>query len=171
MDIETAPGGGTRITLTAPLGLPQRPTDETVSEEATDERAGPAIHIRRRPEVCRVLIVDDHAIVREGLAELFQFESDIEVVGQAHDGPHAIQLAEELRPDVVVMDVNLGDMTGVDATRQMLCRNPRLKVVGLSMHADDEVALAMRDAGASAYLTKGGPAEDLIATIRACFRE
>ena len=116
----------------------------------------------------RVLIVDDHKIMREGLVSLMQFESDIEVVGQAADGPAAIELAARLQPDVIIMDVNLGEgMNGVEATKRILSANPNIKVIGLSMHTDNDVATALRDAGAVAYLTKGGPSEDLIAAIRA----
>jgi two-component system invasion response regulator UvrY len=120
--------------------------------------------------VCRVLIVDDHEIVREGLVGLFQFETDIEIVGEAADGPGAIELVEKLKPDVVVMDVNLGEMSGVEATKRILEANPEIKVVGLSMHVDKNVAAAMHEAGAAAYLPKTGLSEDLVAAIRACYK-
>jgi len=123
--------------------------------------------VRERKIVSRVLVVDDHKIVREGLVGLMQFEPDIEIVGQASDGPQAIELAELLQPDVIVMDVNLGDMSGVEATKRILAKHPNVKVIGLSMHVDKDLAKAMRDAGAAAYLTKGGPSEDLLAAIRA----
>ena len=115
-----------------------------------------------------MLIVDDHRLMREGLAKLFQFESDIEVVGQAADGLQAVELADRLQPDVVLMDVNLGRMSGIEATEKILARSPGTKVLGLSMHVDGQVAGAMRAAGATGYLTKDGPAEDLIAAVRAC---
>lgn len=99
---------------------------------------------------------------------LLRFESDIEVVGEAADGPQAVELAGKLAPDAVIMDVTLGEMSGVEATRRILAANPSIKVIGLSMHTDKEIAGAMRDAGAAAYLTKGGPPEDLIAAVRAC---
>ncbi len=164
MVLETAPGKGTRVTLTAPSAeQPPRPAEEPagrVSEET--------VAIRRKSALCRVLIVDDHKMVREGLAGLFQFESDIEVVGHAADGPQAIELARQLQPDVIIMDVSLGAMSGVEATRRILADGSRAKVIGLSMHLDGEVAQAMREAGAIAYLTKDGPTEELIATVRAC---
>ena len=106
--------------------------------------------------------------MREGLVGLMRFEPDIEVVGQASDGPQAIELAERLQPDVIVMDVSLGEMSGAEATKAILARNPQIKVIGLSMYIDPEVATAMRDAGAAAYLNKGGPSEDLILAIRGC---
>jgi DNA-binding NarL/FixJ family response regulator len=118
----------------------------------------------------RVLIVDDHKIVREGLACLMQFEPDIDVVGQAEDGPQAVQLSSKLRPDAVIMDVNLGEMSGLEATKRIMAENPGIKVIGLSMYGVQEVGTAFRDAGAAACLAKGGPTQDLLAAIRAVCR-
>ena len=120
--------------------------------------------------VHHVLIVDDHQIMRQGLVGLLQSEPDIEVVGQAASGPQAIELAGRLQPDVIIMDVNLGEMSGIEATREILARNKQIKVIGLSMCADAEVAAAMRNAGAVAYLTKGGPFAELPMAIRASCR-
>lgn len=169
MTITSAPGEGATITLTAPMGeaavaLPTAPAGRKADSPQHRKAAAAAIKDQRR----RVLIVDDHQIMRQGLSGILQLERDIEVVGEAADGPEAIRLAESLRPDVIIMDVNLGEMSGVDATRAILDRQPGAKVVGLSMHSDRSVAAAMRDAGAIAYLTKGGPSEDLVAAIRAC---
>jgi len=164
-DIESAPGRGTRVSLVVPVAEPA---------PAKPDPAGSAKHshglaIRRRPDACRVLIVDDHQIVREGLAGLLRFESDIEVVGTAADSARAIELTAELKPDVVIMDVNLGDgVDGVEATRRVRAIRPVVKVIGLSMHLDEDVARAMREAGAVDYLTKGGPSEGLIEAIRGC---
>ena len=165
MEIESAPGRGTRVTLVIPA-----PRVEPAAGSAPGLAAGEAtpLRLRRSPEVCRVLIVDDHQMIREGLLRLFDFESDLEVVGQAGDGPEAIAAALALSPDVVLMDVNLGEMDGIEATRRILARQPGIKVIGLSMHEDKAVIEAMRDAGAVAYLTKGGCTDDLIDTIRAC---
>lgn len=165
MEIESKPGRGTKITLTVPAGPPP-----AVKKEM---RARPPLKVRprRRKKQYRVLIVDDHEILREGLMRVLQLEPDIEVVGEAADGPRAIQLAEELVPDVVIMDVNLGEMSGIEATRQILGRLPKTKVLGLSMHVDGDIARAMRDAGATAFLSKGGPSEDLVQAIRASRKE
>ena len=140
--------------------------EEIVRPAVQTEIAG-KVYVRERTMTRRVLVVDDHKIMREGLVGLMQFESDIEVVGQAADGPQAIELAGRLQPDVIIMDVNLGEMSGVEATKRILADMPHIKVIGLSMHTDGDLANAMRDAGAIAYLTKGGPAEDLISAIRA----
>jgi PAS domain S-box-containing protein len=165
MEVEGAPGKGTRITLTAPIG-DSRPRPK-------GRRRGPtetAVKGRRRPrkrDKISVLLVDDHKIVREGLTGLLELEPDIVVVGEAADGPHAVDLAAKLKPDVVIMDINLGEMNGIEATKAILAERPATKIIGLSMHVDRDVATAMRAAGARAYLSKGGPSEDLIDAIRA----
>jgi len=167
MDVESAPGHGTRITLTVPAAPAEEAKREAAAAAAAESRRRGAIRLRRKGEI-GVLIVDDHKIMREGLSGLLAFEQGIEVVGEAGDGPAAVELAAKLAPDVVVMDVNLPDMGGVEATRRIVAARPKTKVIGLSMHVDREVAMAMREAGAAAYLTKGGPARDLIDAIRAC---
>ncbi len=167
MEIAAAPGKGTCITLTLPAGEAQPLAEAPLRDAHHDGEPGTFV-VREKTAMCRVLVVDDHKIMREGLAGLMRFEPDIEVVGQAADGPAAIRLAAELQPDAIIMDINLGEeMDGVEATRQILAANPNIKVIGLSMHANNEVATALRDAGAMAYLTKGGPSQDLIASIRA----
>jgi PAS domain S-box-containing protein len=165
-DIESAPGRGTRVTLTVPV-IEAPPAAATAPARQGQPRNG--IALRRPPDACRVLIVDDHQIVREGLAGLLQFESDIEVIGAAADGVRAIELTAALKPDVVIMDVNLGPgIDGVEATRRVCTVHPSVKVIGLSMHLDADVANAMRQAGAVGYLTKGGPSEGLLEAIRTC---
>jgi PAS domain S-box-containing protein len=168
MEVDSAPGRGTVVTLWAPAGdRPGSAGGEPPQPPA--ERGIRAVSHRRRR--CRVLIVDDHKIMRDGLKGLLQFESDIEVVGGAADGAEALALTRELRPDVVIMDVNLGKMTGIDVTRRIKAEIPATNIIGLSMHLDVQIADAMKEAGAAAYLSKGGPAEDLIAAIRGCGRD
>ncbi|WP_295884897.1 PAS domain S-box protein [uncultured Thiohalocapsa sp.] len=165
MVLDTAQGRGTRVTLVIPAPAAKvaaaAPPAGTAAAEAT------ALSNSGRPAPCRVLIVDDHPIMRDGLTRLLELESDIEVVGKACDGPQAIAAAESLAPDVVLMDVNLGEMDGMEATRQILARRPGISVIGLSMHDDQAIADAMREAGAVAYLTKAGQADALIEAIRA----
>ncbi len=117
---------------------------------------------------CRVLIVDDHNGMRELLAEMLQAEAGIIVVGKAADGPHAIELAGQVQPDVVVIDVNLGGMSGIAVTRAILERNAGTRVIGLSMHKDVGIVNRMRDAGATDYLSKEGLPDNLIAAIHSC---
>ena len=166
MSILSAPGRGTQVTLSVPTAA-LRPQGSAAEAAEPAARVG-ELRLYPMPESRRVLLVDDHRIVRQGLAGLFRFEADIEVVGEADAGEQAVTMAAELQPDVIIMDVKLGaDMDGIEATRRVLACNPQVRVIGLSMHADVAVATAMRDAGAAAYLTKDGPCEELLAAIRA----
>ena len=118
------------------------------------------------PQRLRVLLVDDHKIVREGLAGLLELEKDIEVVGQAADGEMAIRLARELQPDVVSMDITMPRMNGIEATRQIKAEFPNMRIVGLSMHESSDMARAMQQAGAADYVSKDAPSEELLRAIR-----
>lgn len=165
VDIESAPGRGTEVTLSVPAGRPEDSDSQPV-DAAGKREAGTTD--RPRVELCRLLIVDDHKMMREGLVGLFESEPGLKVVGEAADGSEAIEMAQRLAPDVIIMDVNLGNMNGVEATERILAVNPDTGIVGLSMHLDDHVADAMRAAGAAAYLTKDAPAGELIAAVRGC---
>jgi DNA-binding NarL/FixJ family response regulator len=114
----------------------------------------------------RVILADDHTIVRHGLSRSFQQETDIEVIGQAKNGLSTIELARELSPDIVVMDISMPDLNGVEATRQILKESPRVKVIGLSMHSSNKYVRAMFKAGASGYLLKDCPFEELLEAIK-----
>jgi DNA-binding NarL/FixJ family response regulator len=115
--------------------------------------------------------VDDHKIMRQGLASILQFEADVEVVAEAQNGQEAVDQARRHQPDVIIMDINMPVMGGVEATTIITRELPQSRVIGLSMHIDKDIASAMQKAGAVGYLTKGGPSEDLIAAIRACSRQ
>jgi DNA-binding NarL/FixJ family response regulator len=115
----------------------------------------------------RVAIIDDHTIMREGLRALLSQEADIKVVGEAADGRRGVQLVEDLRPDVVVMDVGMPDLNGIEATRRIKSRAPSVKVVVLSMHSDKRFVREMLLAGALGYVVKGSPLGELVAAIRA----
>lgn len=167
MEIDSAPGKGTKIILTVRAGE-LRPSENERGKASSGIGDSRWATSREKTAVHRVLIVDDHQIMREGLVGLMRFEPDIEVVGEAADGPQAVELAARLQPDLIILNVNLGEMSGVEATREILARNPQIKIIGLSMYRDSDVAAAMHDAGAVAYLTKGGPSEELAMTIRAC---
>ena len=118
----------------------------------------------------RVVLADDHQVVRQGLASLLRLEPGLEVVAEVADGPGAIDAAARLAPNVVLMDVNLGEMSGIEATRVITAHHPGVKVIGLSMHSDPEVARAMRAAGAVACLAKSGDFKDVVDAIRAAVR-
>jgi DNA-binding NarL/FixJ family response regulator len=113
-----------------------------------------------------VLLADDHIIVRQGFRVLLQAEPDIAIVGEAETGRQAVQLTRKLQPDVVVMDIAMPQLNGVEATRQIIHESPATKVVILSSYSDDEYLLQLTEAGASAYLLKQTAAPDLLKAIR-----
>ena len=102
----------------------------------------------------RVLIADDHKIVFDSLTSLLNKEPDIEVVGIADNGRSAVKQVQELSPDVVIMDVSMPQLNGIEATRQITRHFPSTKVIALSMHAEKQFVMGILDAGASGYLTK-----------------
>ena len=97
----------------------------------------------------RILVADDHKIVREGLIALLQKQSNMQVVGEAEDGRQAVRLAAELQPAVVIIDIGMPDLNGIEATRQIVAEDPRIKVIALSMHSDKRFVKGMLKAGAS----------------------
>jgi DNA-binding NarL/FixJ family response regulator len=115
----------------------------------------------------RVLLVDDHKMMREGLSALLVSEGDIEVVGEASDGRIALDLVRTLSPDVVVMDVGMPELNGVEATRRIRADHERVKVVALSTHADKRYVHHMLDAGACGYVLKIAAHEELVRAVRA----
>lgn len=115
----------------------------------------------------KVLIADDHEIVRSGVRMLIDVESDMSVVGEAADGNEAVTMAKQLRPDVVVMDISMPDLTGIEATKAMQASSPEVHVVGLTMHSDERYFFELLKAGASGYVVKGGAPHELIDAIRA----
>lgn len=114
----------------------------------------------------RVLLADDHRIMRQGLMMLLEEEADIEVVAEAADGKQAIEMTRRYKPDVVVMDITMPVLNGIEATRQITAEMPQVRVIGLSMHESADMDHAMREAGAVAYLAKGGQLDSLTAAIR-----
>jgi two-component system, NarL family, response regulator NreC len=118
----------------------------------------------------RVVIVDDHELVRQGVRALLHPEADIEVVGQAGDGLAALELVERLRPDVVVADLMLPGLGGLELTRQVIRRSPGTRVVVLSMHAEEPFVLGALDHGASAYVLKDAGIAELLRAIREAAR-
>ncbi|MGW8225881.1 MAG: response regulator [Anaerolineales bacterium] len=114
----------------------------------------------------RLLLVDDHAVVRTGLRMMLEGEQDIEIVGEAESASEALNQISLLEPDVVLMDIGLPDMSGIDATREIKQLAPDIAVVALTIHEDEEYFFKMLDAGASGYVPKRAAPEELITAIR-----
>lgn len=163
------PGGGTRVVIevaagradlapaarepaTPRLGIPEAALAPSVSGEGPQRKT-------------RVMLADDHPVLRQGLAGLLREHCEIDVVGEAADGQQAVEVALRTHPDVVLMDITMPVLNGIEATRRILDAIPSTRVIGLSMHAEADMATAMRKAGAVAYLTKDAATESLVAAI------
>jgi two-component system, NarL family, response regulator NreC len=118
----------------------------------------------------RVLIADDHSLVRAGIRLLLEGYADIEVVGEAGGGCQVIELAAQLQPDVVLMDIAMSDLSGMEATAQIRERAPHARVLALTMHDREEYFFAMLQAGALGYVLKESQPDDLLAAIHAVYR-
>ena len=113
-----------------------------------------------------IILADNHAIMRDGLRHLLEGESDIEVVGEADNGRQAVKIALEKKPDIVIMDIAMHDMNGIEATRQIIAENPKIKVITLSMHSERQIVVGSFRAGASGYLLKDSSSLELVEAIR-----
>lgn len=161
--LTSVPGQGTTATLSLSV---QSSAPSTRS--SPDPGTSPSLPLSPSSQVepVRVLMVDDHPMVRQGLRGIVEQFDRIQVVGEAGDGQEAVQLAQTLLPDVVIMDVNLPTMDGVEATRQITACCPHVVVIGLSVHNSPQVAEEMKQAGAATYLTKDAAPEQLYKAIR-----
>lgn len=173
MTVESAPGQGCRVTLTAPITVFPIPAWSLADEGAvpsTSRNDGgiPSAGGAMMGAQIRVLLVDDHAILRQGLAQLLSRDPGILVVGEAADGEIAVKMARSLRPEVVLMDVSMPRMNGIEATRAIHSEFPEMIVIGLSLYAEPHRAEEMRKAGAAAYISKTEAAEVLVATLHSC---
>lgn len=165
-EIFSEPSDGTKAILYAPL-KEKKPVNMTSGKEKqealpVEEEAAPTELLQE----IKVLIADDHDMVRRGLRNLIEAQDDMIITAEAGNGKEALELARKTRPDVVVMDINMPVMDGIEATRKIVSSLPNIHVIGLSFYGQEEVAKNMRDAGASAYMSKDEAFEALCATIR-----
>ena len=163
LDIVTTPGQGTRCTASVPL----QPAVAPEPAPRAPEPAPAPVAVGQGAKI-RILVADDHATVRAGLARLLAQETDMEVVGEAGNGREAVELTDRLRPDVILMDIRMPVLDGIGATRAIRSAHPESRVIGLSMYNEAEHVHVMRAAGAEALLSKSGEPKTLLAAIRAC---
>jgi CheY-like chemotaxis protein len=163
--IDSAVGKGTNVEL----GLAAMPSDAKPRPHVlrTAPRMPEVVRLTE-PSRWRVLLVDDHAMVRQGLRSILETYPDLEVVAEASDGEEAVESAVSHDPDVVVMDINLPRLNGIDATRRIKSKAPKTVVIGLSVHYSSQAHAAVIEAGASAVLSKEQATEDLYRTITRC---
>lgn len=165
-DLAASHGAGTKVVLTVPCLPPTHDQSLPGDTLRPDDDARPvAPELQSRSKI-HVLLADDHAIVRQGLRGVLEHEPDIEVVGEAACGEQALELAGHLEPDVLVLDVSMPGMSGIETARRIKADFPWVQIIGLSVHDDPGLVAAMKEAGAAAYLTKGGSIEQLCATVR-----
>jgi len=123
-----------------------------------------------QPKKSRILLADDHSVVRQGFRLILDNQADMEVVGEAANGRDAVLIAEELQPDIVVMDVTMPELNGIEATRRIAEKSPRTRVLALSMHKDSVYVREILRAGAKGYLLKDAAGNDLLEAVRAVAR-
>lgn len=159
LQVDSAPGRGCRFDLTVPSAVVLPPRQAVPFSGVNGRTAAGAI---------RVLVADDHPLFRAGLVRLFRKEGDFQVVGQAESGRQAIEMAGRLLPEVILMDVNMPELDGIEATAAIHRAHPDIRIIGLSMHEDEHSMRSMLNAGAVDYKTKGCNSRELLAAIRAC---
>lgn len=119
----------------------------------------------------RILVADDHEVVRRGLCALLQAQPDWEICGEAADGREALEKAQKLKPDVIILDIGMPSLNGLEATRQILKLNPQTRILILTLHDSDQVVREVLNAGARGFLLKSDAARDLVAAVEALRRD
>lgn len=164
--IQSAPGQGSRFRLTVPVrGADASQSSEWGGGAGSEGQAVPSGPASPESKIS-ILLVDDHMVMREGLARMLSAEPDLEVIGQAADGQEAVSFVDHQRPEVILMDISMPRLNGIDATRMIHRKDPDIRIIGLSMFEDPEQANAMREAGAVHYLPKSAAGAALLQAIR-----
>jgi CheY-like chemotaxis protein len=162
-DVESAPGLGTRVRLIAPRGEAQDTAAQTLELDSASSGAAAARgKAGASPAALRVLIVDDHPAVRIALRAILHQQPQLSVVGDASNGVEAISHAYTLRPDVILMDVAMPHMDGIEATTRIRAELPDIRILGLSMQSQRETAHAIEQAGAAGFFVKGTDTQRLV---------
>ena len=177
LDVKSRPGDGTTITMVLPLAkaksgepaMPFREEGVAAARQLSEQSVFQIPHAPYHPppgNTIRLLLVDDHTMVRQGLRSLLESYEDVEIVGEGSNGEEAIELVEQLRPALVVMDINMPKKNGIEATARIKARWPETVVIGLSVQAGEEARRAIVNAGGSVLLTKEAAVDELYRTIR-----
>lgn len=166
MEVHSVPCQGTTIAVELPDPITSSPMDSAVPHNSKGSNNTPVQAMNLNP--IRILVADDHNIVRKGIATMLNAELDFEVVGEAGDGKETLDLVHQLSPDLVVLDIDMPKMSGLEVTQVIQKEMPQTKAIGLSMILDPHMIDSMKQAGAVAYLSKEGRTEELIKAIREC---
>ena len=163
--VESAPGEGTTVTIRVPFQEEQEAESGGEGERSRSPDSAAPVQPVSEKSPLRLILVDDHTLMRTGLRFMLAEQPGIEVLGEYGDGVEALDAASRLRPDLILMDVAMPRMDGVEATRAIKREYPEIRIIALSMFDDPETKAKMIDAGAEGYLSKGGPSEELLAAI------
>ncbi len=164
--IESAPGQGTQAILVFPLQPDPVPVSPNLEYQEMRKPLSQSLQGHSKKKVVRILLVDDHAMIREGIRTLLEHHADFLIVGEGKNGGEALEMTNLVFPDVVVMDVNMPKINGIEATRILTKEHPSVRVIGLSVHEDKQIEKLLLEAGAALYVTKGSVAGQLVEAIR-----
>jgi CheY-like chemotaxis protein len=169
-EIQSRPGNGTTVKISVPvqtyvLNPPEPKIDPVAEEHPLISRLEPTDQNRSGGPI-RVLLVDDHDVMRKGLSSLLSRNEDINVVAEAADGVEAVEAAQRINPDVILMDISMPVMDGIEATRRIISQQPHMRIIGLSMHVAEDQESKMQSAGAVAYICKTSNPDEIVSAIR-----
>ncbi len=166
LDIQSKPGQGSQFTLTVPVRLTLGDEPETPAQSAVQSPGKREEQMKTSDShIIKILFADDHKVMRQGLIGIIADQPGIQVVGEAANGEEALLLASQLRPDVVIMDVSMPGIGGVEATRRIRAELPEVRIIGLSMFADEDIAEKMHQAGANGFVSKSESSAELLKAI------